>query len=249
MRRNSGLDALYSATTSRSVDSPPAAGYTTSRTAPSGRFRLASATFANSAFLLRTRLNEATISSVTRRSARALIVCTVEISNSTSVSVISRSRSTSNADSNRAIDLLRAMGLEEVRPAQRQGCRTANRRSTVAAPRSHRPAVPGRGRRMTACLSESASCASAKPMRLRFDSIGALKPLPANNSSVHARDLGTGVLPEKDRAGSAPPGETPPGVRPSMGAWSWEIGEHALVRLEFMAQCHRHPGQGVEGVE
>ncbi|HEY4992084.1 MAG TPA: hypothetical protein VII33_08360 [Nakamurella sp.] len=54
---------------------------------------------ASSTVLFLTRLNEATISSVTRRSARALIACTVEISSSTSVSVISHCRSTSKAAS------------------------------------------------------------------------------------------------------------------------------------------------------
>jgi hypothetical protein len=91
---------LYSCTSSRRVCSPPVtAGNTTCRTASSGASSAASA-MANKMFSLPvTFLKALTSSWVTRRSARALIRCTVEIRRSTRVSVISRSRQCNSAAS------------------------------------------------------------------------------------------------------------------------------------------------------
>ena len=91
---------LNSATRSRSVASPPVtAGYTTARTGSSGRASDASATRNRMFSLPVTRRNSATSWSLTRFSARARTRCTVPISRSTSVSVISRCRACSNAAS------------------------------------------------------------------------------------------------------------------------------------------------------
>lgn len=100
VRRYTGPLVLYSCISSRSVCSPPrTAGYTTSRTASAGRASEASA-MANRMFSLPvTRRNALISSSVTFRSARAPIRCTVAISRSTRLSVTSRSRSASSAAS------------------------------------------------------------------------------------------------------------------------------------------------------
>ncbi len=97
MRRYTGPLVLNSPTNSRNVCSPPrTAGNTTSRTLPSGAASAASATWNKMFSLPPTRLNALMSSSVTFRSARAPIRCTVAISRSTKLSVTSRSRSTSN---------------------------------------------------------------------------------------------------------------------------------------------------------
>jgi hypothetical protein len=100
VRRYVGPLLRNSATTSRNVCSPPdTAGNTTSRTRDSGAVSDASA-IRNSRFSLPvTFLNSAISSLVTLRWARASMRCTVAISNSTSASVISRSRNLSSAAS------------------------------------------------------------------------------------------------------------------------------------------------------
>jgi len=90
---------LYSASRFNSVPSPPAAGNTTSRTTPSGAPTAASVILNKMFSLPDTRFRSATNSPTTRRSARALILCTVAISRSTRVSVISRPRQYSSAAS------------------------------------------------------------------------------------------------------------------------------------------------------